>query len=59
MATDPKKDQEDQPEQLRRNATAGKSAELTDEQLKDLAGGNDPGRVPVKPDDPLYAKKDS
>ena len=58
MATDPKKDQKDQPEQLRRNATAGKSAELTDEQLKDIAAG-DPGRVPIVPDDPLYAKKDS
>ena len=38
MATDdPKKDQKDQPKRI---AEAGKSAELTDEQVKDIAAGD-------------------
>ncbi len=62
MATDPKKDQKDQPE------------ELSKEQIKEVAGGrgpNDPlyeenlkaiaasgaGRVPMAPDDALKAKR--
>ena len=44
MATDPKKDQKDQSEQMKRDATAGKPAELTEKQLKDIAAG-DPGRI--------------
>ena len=43
MATDPKKDQKDQSEQ-KRNDAARKTAELTDEQMKDIAAG-DPGRI--------------
>ena len=53
MATDPKKDPKDQPE--RRIATEDKSAELTEEQLRDLAAGN---RIPMQiPDDNLQAKR--
>ena len=53
MTTDPKKDQEDHSERI---AKADKVAELTDEQLKNLAAG-DPGRVPVRPDDSLQAPR--
>ena len=53
MATDPKKDQKDQPERI---AEAGKSAELTDEQVKDIAAG-DNSSVPARGDDQLKARR--
>ena len=53
MATDPKKDQKEQPGQSS-DKQADKSAELPDEQLRDLAAG-DPGRV--RPDDGLQARR--
>ena len=53
MATDPKKDQKDQPERI---VEAGKFDELTDEQVKDVAAG-DSGRVPFRHDDSLKAPR--
>ena len=54
MATDPKKDQKDQPDPI---TPPGKSAELTDEQLKNLSAAGDPGSIPMRPDDPLQAPR--
>ena len=39
MATDPKKDQKDQPERI---AESGKFDELSEEQIEDVAGGRGP-----------------
>lgn len=54
MATDPKKDKENQSERI---AEAGKSAELTDEQVKDIAAG-DASAIPARSDDdPLQVRR--